>query len=310
MSRLEKHSDAIDAIFQIPIDPTIIEGTPDCPIVLTGFTAQEFSHFQQWLECMYVTNKMTIIYNLNILKIFSSRPWRENQLTVNDEAYLVSVLKISDQWLVAEGRKWAIKRLDQLAPPLTAPRRIELARMYEIEAWIQPAVQELLARNEAGKRIRTITDDEIIQMGAKAYSVIAKSFERLQEERVLIAYTPLPLTKSPDCNRNHDTCIKSWHDGWVTHVGRGLLSPKDAVPLSKLPNLIRGIYFTDLDYCCKIDTLSALFPSTTNADSELPKHLKPEHNIIAAATSAITTAFGLTDKDKAAGVEDDVDMAN
>ena len=154
-------------------------------------------------------------------------------------------------------------------------------------ALLQHGFQELLARNEAGKRVRTITDDEIIQMGAKAYSIIAKSFERLQEERILIAYTPLPLTKSPDCIRNHDTCIKSWRDGWVAQVGKGLLSPKDAVPLSKLPDLIRGTYFIDLDYCCKIDTLSALFSST---NAELPKHLKPGHNIIAAATSAITTA--------------------
>ena len=124
---------------------------------------------------------------------------------------------------------------------------------------LQHGFQELLARNEAGKRVRTITDNEIIHMGAKAYSIIAKSFERLQEERILIAYTPLPLTKSPDCIQNHDTCIKSWRDGWVAQVGKGLLSPKDAVPLSKLPDLIWGTYFIDLDYCCKIDTLSALF---------------------------------------------------
>jgi hypothetical protein len=38
MSRLEKYSDVIDAIFKRPTDPTIIEGTPDCPIILTGFT--------------------------------------------------------------------------------------------------------------------------------------------------------------------------------------------------------------------------------------------------------------------------------
>ena len=61
----------------------------------------------------------------------------------------------------------------------------------------------------------------------------------------------------------------------------GLLKLEKA-PLSKLPDLIRGTYFIDLDYCCKIDTLSALFSST---NAELPKHLKPEHNIIAAATS-------------------------
>ena len=86
---------------------------------------------------------------------------------------------------------------------------------------LQHGFQELLARNEAGKRVCTITDDEIIQMGAKAYSIIAKSFERLQEERILIAYTPLPLTKSPDCIQNHDTCIKSWRDGWIAQVGKG-----------------------------------------------------------------------------------------
>jgi hypothetical protein len=79
------------------------------------------------------------------LKILSSRPWWENQLTVNDKAYLVSILKISDQGLVAEGQKWEITWLDQLDPLLMAPWRIELTRMYEIEGWIQPAVQELLA---------------------------------------------------------------------------------------------------------------------------------------------------------------------
>jgi len=93
--------------------------------------------------------------------------------------YLYELLAIADRVEMSRVRKYAIKRLHNLQPPLPPLRRILLYQEYTLSqyVWLYPAVAELLERAEP------LNPDEAREAGCELLQKIAMMREDLAPSR-------------------------------------------------------------------------------------------------------------------------------
>ena len=88
----------------------------------------------------------------------------------------MSVLDLSHMWAFTTLREHAIKQLD--TSKLTATRRIQLSRKYDIPGWIPAAYTELVDRKERLK------DEEVKELGLETAFEISRYREQRLEQLV------------------------------------------------------------------------------------------------------------------------------
>ncbi|KAJ7016806.1 hypothetical protein C8F04DRAFT_1280573 [Mycena alexandri] len=137
-----------------PIGDPTQEGTELYPLHLMGFTKQEMDDFLFW------------IYRVG---------WTPISDDAQKERVMANLLKVADVWEIAVGRQYAIDNLESMYLPPS--RRLELARMFSIFHWVEPAVTEIFS----GK-LSALSVEDIGRVDIKVYSILVKGMERLEIE--------------------------------------------------------------------------------------------------------------------------------
>nr|GAT51539.1 predicted protein [Mycena chlorophos] len=134
---LERDSVVFSSMFSLPpVAGQRPEGeTPENPIALEGVTTVDFDRF------------LAVLYPLN----FSTRD------TVSTDEW-TSVLSLATRWDFLSLRTLAITRLNSLMSTSSAAERVGLARAYDIQEWLKPALLALCTRAEA----LTLTDGQYL----------------------------------------------------------------------------------------------------------------------------------------------------
>ncbi|KAF8145502.1 hypothetical protein K438DRAFT_1991792 [Mycena galopus ATCC 62051] len=200
LSLLTKLSSIMNSILTIPDgkapdDPTR-EGTLMYPLFLPGTKAEEFNDFLFWI---YRTE------------------WESLDSQNERERICTHLLKLSHLWDIAVGKSYAISVLETMN--LSPIRRLELAGMFTITDWVQPAVASII-----NNKLRNLTDDDVRAIGWKVYSILAKAKEKLEEETRRTAFVPPRMAVDPswECT-THASCLAIWPKLWVDRIGRSLL---------------------------------------------------------------------------------------
>lgn len=141
--------------------------------------------------------------------------------------YLVSILKLSSQWSLHRGREWSIDNLVAITSTIKPALRLRLARVYNIEVWIRPALERLI-----GTPLIRFHDDDRTWMGWQTYSLVARVRESAEKHRKTVALMPPKMEGiyHAAC-RDHEACGKVWHETWILKIGRALLHPEFLVAL-------------------------------------------------------------------------------
>jgi len=155
--------------------------------------------------------------------------------------------------MIPAGHQYAVSELAKLE--LSAARRLELARMFDITGWIRPALADIILKRSP-KKLRSITNDDRQRMTEDAYIAIAKALEAIQVERGYLALRPPPLQISPSC-RTHAACQVVWPKIWFDLVAPRILNRVEPVPITDLPWIIRGIPSGKMEILCLLDTARA-----------------------------------------------------
>ncbi|KAF8572706.1 hypothetical protein K439DRAFT_1270667, partial [Ramaria rubella] len=126
---------------------TLTEGQSDLnPIRLPQVTAMEFEYM---VDSMYNSQwKMPLF------------PYEQ----------LVAVLKLSSIYLVAPACEWAIHWLT--SETLHPATRIQLAYLYNVEKWIEPAFRALLSC-----KLTTLSIEDTFRLGPRTFTALAKTRE-------------------------------------------------------------------------------------------------------------------------------------
>jgi len=140
----ERDSEAFSAMFKLPVAQDVpVEGSSDQqPIHLEGITAHEF---RQLLRVMY--------------------PQHVGQPDIMTYAEWKSVLKLSTMWNFEVLRDLAIQSMSELS--INAVEKAALAREYDINEWLLPALNELAQREDP------INIDEARRLGLEQAVMIA-----------------------------------------------------------------------------------------------------------------------------------------
>ena len=136
-------------------------------------------------------------------------------------AYLVAVLKLSRQWGCTSGEDFALRRLMAIEPSVPSALRLRLARVYQIENWLKPALRRIVFAP-----LKMLSDDDLAWLGYETYVFIARVKEEYDSLRRRLAFTAPPIPWSPrnGCT-SHDVCLKVWREIWIRRIGERLLHP-------------------------------------------------------------------------------------
>ncbi|KAJ6470481.1 hypothetical protein C8R45DRAFT_1078494 [Mycena sanguinolenta] len=216
-------SDVMRSILAIPDgkahDDPMREGTVDYPLYLPGTNTQEFNDFLLWM------------YRNAWEPLGGSDSERERICT--------NLLKLSHLWEIEGAKAHAVAALEQMN--LAPSHRLALARQFTISAWVKPAVTEIL-----DSKLRNLTDSDVLSIGWKEYSILAKAKEILEEETRRTAFVPPPMDKDPswEC-KTHSSCLLVWPKLWFDRIGRELLHANTPLKLKHIYGKCAKIKFAD-----------------------------------------------------------------
>ena len=111
----------------------------------------------------------------------------------------MSVLELSHMWAFTALREHAINRLD--TSDLTAIRRVQLAKKYDIPEWIPKAYTELVNRE------KWLTDEEAEELGSETAFEISRYRE--QKLRQMVDHFKAGHDSDRVCESGHDNSISS-----------------------------------------------------------------------------------------------------
>jgi hypothetical protein len=141
--------------------------------------------------------------------------------------YLVAVLKLSKFFAIGSGCSHAIRHLPK-HPEFTPVLQLQLARQFDIMAWVDPAFRELVARP-----LKTITAVDAEQIGLIAYHTLVQTQGELREHALSIAFNPPPVIIGWACP-NENACEKAWDWAWWGGFARHLLHPDNTRPFREI----------------------------------------------------------------------------
>jgi hypothetical protein len=186
------------------------------------------------------------------------RPWSSEQPS---KAALLSILAISHRFMMDSGVEWSIRGLDSLDPEeaITPSHRLQLAFRYKIEKWVFRAVNDIFDRQAGRKQLRSITNEDIENMGVRTFVLIAKDIETVQASRISVVVNAPIAYHSPHCSLNQQRerdCAHAWRDYWRTIVPQMLLAADQPTPLQDLAAFLRHTEIRHVENACKLQILS------------------------------------------------------
>jgi hypothetical protein len=205
-----------------------IEGQSDAnPIRIPHITAKEFEYLIEAIYNMSVA-LLTFACPSNAHRYIDHSDWKRPPFP-HDK--LVAVLKLSTLYLIAPARDWAIDWLtnENLHPAL----RMELANIYKVDNWIEPAFRALLPH-----KLTLLSMEDTVQLGPRTFAALAKMKEVLQDLRIKVTFSAMQLySLAADCD-SPSQCHSNWVAWYWMKVLAKVLNPAHPLPLVDVPKVI------------------------------------------------------------------------
>lgn len=165
------------------------------------------------------------------------------------EEKLIAILKVTKIWMIEDGIKFAVHYLHK--KKLSASHQLQLAQQFSIESWIKPAVGKLLETP-----VLEMEQQEIEQIGLKAFAILVKAKETLEQQHRLYAWyppqlpegTPLVASCTPVLHRH---CQRIWKEAWLKFFPQHLLHPTTPLSLTEIFSQASLLELSGMNLPCK-----------------------------------------------------------
>ena len=143
---------------------------------------------------------------------------------------MTAVLKLSDRWICAEPKEYAIGEINRLnfTPTYGSVdpcQLLEFSRHYPVDEWFRPSFDQLVYT-----QIHTLTLEGIRSIGERNYTALSWCQSTIHHLRLSISATPPPIEHhSPSCKSSR-SCEKAWRFFWWNDFAKDYLLK----PLSEL----------------------------------------------------------------------------
>ncbi|KAJ7202110.1 hypothetical protein GGX14DRAFT_399681 [Mycena pura] len=197
------------------------EGTEAWPLFLAGFTIQEFDDFMAYL---------------------SPPGWKVTDAS-EQERMFTGLLKIADRWQISDARAYAITQLHLM--PLLPSHRLELARMFTILEWVEPAVRTIF-----DGKLADLTSDDLDRIGYWVFVLLVKGKECMATELQRTASVAPKIDDHDWSCKKPDACAETFKRLWWEKVGRRLLHPVVPMKTFAIRWEVRTWKHADLNVAC------------------------------------------------------------
>jgi hypothetical protein len=198
----------------------ILDGmSEDNPICLPDTSAYEFECL---LHCIYSGSVLPVGSDLIITDGFCRWDFPP------DLDAMAAVLKLSDRWICAEPKKYAINEINRINSfPITFSvnpcRLLELSRRFRVDEWIRPAFQELVAIP-----VHTLSLEDIRAMGDRNYTALSRCQSTIQHLRLAVSATTPAIGDHAISCTSPRSCENAWKSFWWNEFAKDYLT----IPLS------------------------------------------------------------------------------
>lgn len=193
-----------------------------------------------------------------------TRPWAS--LGIPELKGNLDVLHISHMWLIKEGVDYAVEQLHQRNLP--AAQRLQLARTYGIDHWLDAAIRDLLLIP-----LKITIRDHMPQIGIETLGALACAKEAITDNQRKVSVSliyPKSFDDAPYCS-TPEKCKETWFVVWIREICRLVHSHIKYVPLADVMDHFRTLPFGGMHTHCKNFVIDSL--CTSNAGLALEEQL-------------------------------------
>jgi len=157
---------------------------------------------------------------------------------VQDLSRYISILKLSEEWDMAEAKAFAKKAIETTFWTANQHTRlIGVAFRYDIPSWFQESFKTLVRR-----RVTEFTVADTEAIGLRTMMAIVKTRDAIDHHKKLLAHSPPPIQHTKRCvGLNRNPCASAYEDLWWKHVGKALLDPQVPIQCWNVPSLMEKI---------------------------------------------------------------------
>jgi hypothetical protein len=110
---------------------------------------------------------------------------------------------------------------------------MELANLYKVDGWIEPAFRALLPR-----KLTSLSMEDTFRLGPRTFAALAKTKEVLQDLRIKVAFSATQLySLAAECE-SPSQCRSNWVSWYWMKVSAKVLNPAHPLPLADVPKVI------------------------------------------------------------------------
>ncbi|KAJ7033345.1 hypothetical protein C8F04DRAFT_1261153 [Mycena alexandri] len=171
----------------------------------------------------------------------------------NTEAFLVSVMKLSAMFEIADGMHYTIREFTLRGDGVHPALQFELARCFGIDDWLEPAFRRLMKMS-----IIDLDSSHVAQIGHSGYYWLTRSKTQIQELRTKIAFHVPPIVNSVDCD-TPGTCGVAWTREWEERVRQLIHHPSQPISCLDLLDQLRNTHIPGLCDACQDLTVTWLW---------------------------------------------------
>ncbi|KAJ7099141.1 hypothetical protein C8R44DRAFT_747827 [Mycena epipterygia] len=217
---------------------------------------------------------------------FNQAPGRLSYEHPKTDEFYVSVFQLSTFFQLEDGVQYAIAELERKGDNFDPALQFQLARMFRVDDWIEPAFCRLMKLPDSSIQLR-----QLGQIGDIGCYHLIRTKDQIRKLRARLAFGTPALRPFKDCN-TPGTCNWSWRREWWAGFARLIHHPDVHLPFSAIPDKLYEVQMAGIDGVCD-DCLR----STINSILEDGKFGKEEEFYFARVliTTDFARNFGLAD---------------
>ncbi|KAJ6491346.1 hypothetical protein C8R47DRAFT_1214734 [Mycena vitilis] len=170
------------------------------------------------------------------------------------DAFLISVMKMSAYWEIADGTEYAIDEFTRRGTKLDPALQFQLGRCFGLDLWVRCGFRRLM-----GVCLDKDLDFfQVSQIGLEGYFWLAKTKAKLQNLRNTAAFGVPPVVNCAGCE-SPEACVFAWNREWVESVRQLLHHPTQPIDCLDLLDQLRNIHIDGLCDGCQDLTVTWLW---------------------------------------------------
>ncbi|KAJ7818396.1 hypothetical protein B0H14DRAFT_2601275 [Mycena olivaceomarginata] len=160
------------------------------------------------------------------------------------DEFLISVLQLSTFFQLEDGVAYSITEFERKGEGFDPALQFQLARMFRVDQWIEPAFRALMKRSDTSLTLRNLS-----QIGETGCYYLMQTKDKIRKHRAHLAFSTPKISQSQDCKTRWE-CKFHWEREWWEGFARLIHHPEITLPFGDIPKTLLDVRDGGMDGVC------------------------------------------------------------